>query len=441
MGMELSPWIVGLLGFILLFVLMFLRVPVAFAFGITGFLGLWYVRGLPAALGDLPLVAWSTSSDYVMICIPLFILMGNFANRSGIGPDLYKTSLTWFGRMRGGLALTTISGNAAFGAVTGASLAGLVTFTPIAWKPMLNLNYDKRLAAGCLMASGTLSQLIPPSLSFILYSVVTNESVGRLFIAGIFPGILQAIMYALLIFFLTKFHIQEGPAGPSSTWKEKIASLKGTWGMLLLFFLIIGGLYLGVFTPTEGAAIGAVGAFIILVLRKGWNLKLIKTAVLEGLVTSAMLFMITIGAMIFARFVSASNLSGWIVQSILGGAVLNPYIVLTAALVVFLIAGCVMPAIPMILLFTPLFYPIFITQYGMNPIWFGVIIVIMTELALVTPPVGFHLFVFKSLVKEDISTKELWQGNIPFVITDLIRLVIMVAFPVISVWLPERMFA
>lgn len=437
--MELAPWIVGSLGFVLLFVLMFLRVPVAFAFGIAGFLGLWHVRGLRAALGDLPVVVWSTSSDYVMICIPLFILMGNFANRSGIGPDLYKTALTWFGRMPGGLAMTTIFGNAAFGAVTGASLAGLVTFTPIAWKPMLNLNYDKRLAAGCLMASGTLSQLIPPSLSFILYSVVTNESVGRLFIAGIFPGILQAIMYALLILFLTKFHIQEGPAGPASTWKEKIASFKGTWGMLLLFFLIIGGLYLGVFTPTEGAAIGAAGSFIILVFRQGFNQRLIKTAVLEGLVTSAMLFMITIGAMIFARFVTASDLSGWIVQSILG-AVLSPYIVLTAALVVFLIAGCVMPAIPMILLFTPLFHPIFVNQYGMDPIWFGVVIVIMVELALVTPPVGFHLFAFKSLVKEDINTKELWQGAVPFVITDLIRLVIMVAFPIISLWLPQRMF-
>ena len=436
--MELSPWIVGLLGFILLFVLMFLRVPVAFAFAIAGFLGLWYVRGLQAALGDLPVVVWSTSSDYVMICIPLFILMGNFANRSGIGPDLYKTSLTWFGRMPGGLAITTIFGNAAFGAVTGASLAGLVTFTPIAWKPMLNLNYDKRLAAGCLIASGTLSQLIPPSLSFILYSVVTNESVGRLFIAGIFPGILEAIMYALLVIFLTKFHIQEGPAGPSSTWKEKIASLRGTWGMLLLFILIIGGFYLGVFTPTEGAAIGAAGAFIILVFRQGFNLKLIKTAVLEGLVTSAMLFMITIGAMIFARFVTTSDLSGWIVQSILGAA-LSPYIVLTAALVVFLIVGCVMPAIPMVLLFTPLFYPIFVTQYGMDGVWFGVIIVIMVELALITPPVGFHLFAFKPLVKEDITTKELWQGAIPFVITDLIRLVIMVAFPIISLWLPQRM--
>jgi len=437
--MELSPWLLGLLGFILLFVLMFLKIPVAFAFAIAGFLGLWYVRGLPAALGDLPVAVWSTSSDYVMICIPLFILMGNFANYSGIGPDLYKTALTWFGRMPGGLAMTTVFGNAAFGAVTGASLAGLVTFTPIAWKPMLSLNYDKRLAAGCLMSSGTLSQLIPPSLSFVVYSVVTNESVGRLFIAGIFPGILQAIMYALLIFFLTKSHIMEGPAGPSSTWKEKILSLRGTWGMLLLFFLIIGGLYLGVFTPTEGAAIGAAGSFIILVFRQGFNLKRIKAAVFEGLVTSAMLFIILIGSMIFARFVTTSGLSGWIVNSIVGAG-LGPYTVLSAALVVFLIAGCLMPAIPMVLLFTPLFFPILVTQYGMDPIWFGVIVVIMVELALVTPPVGLHLFAFKSLVKEDIDTKELWQGAIPFVITDLIRLVIMVAFPIISVWLPQQMY-
>jgi len=209
--------------------------------------------------------------------------------------------------------------------------------------------------------------------------------------------------------------------------------------MLLLFILIIGGLYLGVFTPTEGAAVGAAGAFIIMAARQGFNWKLIRRAVFDGLVTSAMLFMITIGAMIFARFVTTSGMSGWIVKSIVGAG-LSPYTVLTAALVVFLIAGCVMPAIPMVLLFTPLFYPIFITQYGMDPIWFGVIIVIMVELALVTPPVGLHLFAFQSLVKEDITTQELWQGAIPFVITDLIRLVIMVAFPIISVWLPQHMF-
>ena len=176
-----------------------------------------------------------------------------------------------------------------------------------------------------------------------------------------------------------------------------------------------------------------------MVARQGFNWKLIRTAVFDGLVTSAMLFMITIGSMIFARFVTTSGMSGWIVQSIVGGG-LSPYTVLTAVLVVFLIAGCVMPAIPMVLLFTPLFYPIIVTQYGMDPIWFGVIVVIMVELALVTPPVGFHLFAFKSLVKEDISTNELWQGAIPFVITDLIRLVIMVAFPIISVWLPQQMY-
>ena len=437
--MELAPWLVGLLGFIVLFTLMFLKMPVGFAFAIAGFLGLWYGRGLPAALSDLPVAIWSTSADYVMICIPLFILMGNFANHSGIGPDLYKTALTWFGRLPGGLAITTVFGNAAFGAVTGASLAGLVTFTPIAWKPMLGLGYDKRMAAGCLMASGTLSQLIPPSLSFILYSVVTNESVGRLFIAGIFPGILQAIMYAILIIFLTGTRIMPGPAGPSSTWKEKIASLKGTWGMLILFLLIIGGLYTGFFTPTEGAAVGAAGAFIILVARQGFNWKLIRIAVVDGLSTSAMLFLITIGSMIFARFITTSGMSGWIVQSIAVMQV-SPYTVLFAVLIVFLIAGCVMPAIPMVLLFTPLFYPIIVTQFHMDPIWFGVIVVIMVELALVTPPVGLHLFAFKSIVKDDITTKELWQGAIPFVITDLIRLAIMIAFPIISIWLPQQMY-
>jgi tripartite ATP-independent transporter DctM subunit len=342
--------------------------------------------------------------------------------------------------MPGGLAITTVFGNAAFGAVTGASLAGLVTFTPIAYKPMLKLGYDKRLAAASLMASGTLSQLIPPSLAFILYSAVTNESVGRLFIAGVFPGVLQALMYFLLVLLLTVTGMFAGPAGPGSTWKEKIVSLKGTWGMLLIFLLVIGGIYLGIFTPTEGAAVGLFGTFIIFLTRQGFNKKLIVSSFREGLSTTAMIFFIIVGSMIFARFISASGMTTWIAE-IITGMGLNQYLVLALAMGVFLLAGCVMPATPMVLLFTPLFYPIFVTQYGMDGIWFGVIIVVMVELALITPPVGLHLFAFQNIVRDDsLTTVQLWQGILPWVITDIIRLVIMVAFPMISLWLPMQMY-
>ena len=396
-------------------------------------------EGTAGGAGGSPVAVWSTSSDYVMICIPLFILMGNFANYSGIGPDLYKTALTWLGRMPGGLAMTTVFGNAAFGAVTGASLAGLVTFTPIAWKPMLSLNYDKRLAAGCLMSSGTLSQLIPPSLSFVVYSVVTNESVGRLFIAGIFPGILQAIMYALLIFFLTKFHIMEGPAGPSSTWKEKILSLKRNVGYAAAVFFnhrrIISrrlhahgrgryrgcrlvhhsGSSAGVPPQTDQSSrVRGAGDFghafhdphrlddLCPLCYDQRPVRLDCSVYRRGGFEPLHHPDRRFGSLSDRRLCHAGH--------------------------------------PMVLLFTPLFFPILVTQFGMDPIWFGVIVVIMVELALVTPPVGLHLFAFKSLVKEDIDTKELWQGVIPFVITDLIRLVIMVAFPIISVWLPQQMY-
>ncbi len=437
--MELSPITVGVIGFVILFVLMFLKMPVAFAFALTGFVGLWYVRGFNAALNDLPVSTWSTISDYVLICLPLFILMGAFANYSGIGPDLYMTALKWFGKLPGGLAITTVMGNAAFGAVTGASLAGLVTFTPIAWKPMMNLGYDKRLAAGCLMCSGTLSQLIPPSLSFILYSAATNESIGRLFIAGIFPGILQAIMYVGLILVLTSTKMMAGPPGPASTWRERFVSLKDTWGMLFVFILVIGGIYSGLFTPTEGSAVGAGGTFLIFLARKGFNGKLIAKSLEETLRTSAMLFAIIFSSLIFARFLSSSGVTAAVAQWVIGMS-LNPYMVLLWALIVLLIAGCVMPATPMVLLFVPLFYPIFVTQYGMDGIWLGVIVVVMVELALVTPPVGLHLFVFQALVKDEIKTKELWQGVMPFVLVDILRLAIMVAIPAISIWLPQRMY-
>ncbi|MFC1991021.1 TRAP transporter large permease [Chloroflexota bacterium] len=437
--MSLPDPVIGLLGFILILVLIFLKMPVAYAFVLAAFVGLVVLVGFETARNSLIVTVWYKVSSYLLICLPLFVLMGTFAFYSGIGPDLYESALKWWGRLPGGLALTTVWGCAAFGALTGASIAGMATFTPIAWKPMLDLGYDKRLAAGSIICSATMASMIPPSMPMILYAFITDEPISRLFIAGIFPGILEAVIYVVAILLVTRLGIQAGPAGPGCSWKEKIVSLKKVWGMLAIFLLVMGGIYLGVFTPTEAGAVGAAGTFTILVFRRGFNIKLITRAVEDALGTSAMLFLIVAGAVIFVHFIALSGFSLWLANGV-AGIGMNKYLILIAALGVLLIGGCLMPGSALTLLFVPIFYPLFVGELGFNGIWYGVISICMGELATISPPVGMHLFVFKGLVKGEIGTFEMWQGVLPFVIADFVRAALIIAFPIIALWLPNTMF-
>ncbi|MDD5127225.1 MAG: TRAP transporter large permease [Dehalococcoidales bacterium] len=435
--MELSPLTIGIIGFLFLFTLIFLGMPIAFAFGFTGFLGLWYMTSIQAALGSIPVIIYNGISSYTLTAIPLFVLMGMFANVSSIGPDLYSAALKWFGKLPGGLALTTVWGTCAFGAVTGSSTAGVLTFTPIAYDAMVDLKYDKRLAAGAIMAGATMGTIIPPSMSFIIYGVITTTSIGRLFISGIIPGLLQATMYTILIICLAGFNIWPGPHGPSSTLREKISSLKNVWGMLLVFAVVIGGLYMGIFTPTEAAAVGAFVTFIILISRKGFHIPSIRKATEDALANSSMILLIIVASLIFSNFIALSGLSRAIGDSI---ANLNasPAMIMAVIIMVFFIAGCLIPATPMMLLFIPLTFPIVCGPLGYDPILYGVIVTITVEIAVITPPVGVNLFAFKSMRKEaEISM--LFQANWPFVVMDLIRVAIIVAVPALSLWLPNMM--
>ncbi|MBN2568453.1 MAG: TRAP transporter large permease [Deltaproteobacteria bacterium] len=410
-----------------------LRVPIFLDFTLVGFFGLVTVAGFDAAAQTFVSTFWSYSLSYDLMAIPLFILMGTFAFHSGIGADLYRAAESWLARIPGGLAIATTWGSAGFSAVTGSSAAGTATFAPIAYKPMKDANYDERLVLGVLTSAPSMGVLIPPSVAFIVYGSITGESIGKLFIAGIIPGLLQAAIYTITIVLLTGSDIWHGPAGASSTWKDKFISLKGIWGMLIIFFLVIGGLYGGFFTPTEGAAVGAVSSFIIFLIKKGFLLTTVKEALAESLRTSCMIYMLVISSLIFAQFIALTGLSTALVYWVMGLDI-SPIFIIGGMLIVYIILGFPMPATPMIVLTVPLMYPILTDVFHMSGIWFGVLTVVIVEIANITPPVGINLFVVQGLFKET-RLKDLYWGVTPFIIADVIRTALLTAFPIFSLWL------
>lgn len=438
--MEITPSLVGILGFVALFVLIFLRLPIAFAFALVGFLGLLYLSDFKAATVCLASTVWTYATSYILMAIPLFMLMGQFANHSGIGSDLYDSALKWFGRLPGGLAISTTWGTAGFGACTGSTTTGILTFGPIAYRPMIDKGYDKRLALGTICCGATMGSMIPPSIGFVVYGSITEESVGQLFMGGVFPGILEAVLYSIAILLLAGLGIWAGPPGGSSTWKERLISLRGIWGMLLLLVLVLGGIYAGIVTPTEASAIGAFGSLVILLARKGFRLAPVRLALKECLLTTCMVYTLVICSLVFARFIALTGLNTFLCGEIASWDVPNLYVI-GAALLMFLVLGCVMPALPMVVLTVPFLYPIFVVTLGYSGIWFGVIVVLMMELAFVTPPIGVNLFVTKSLFGDEAPLGDIFRGVFPFILCDLVRLVLLVAFPQIALWLPRKMYA
>jgi len=434
----MEPFAVGIIAFVALFVLIFLKVPIAFAFAFTGFLGLVYLAGLKPAMSVLSMSIWTGITSYTLMAVPLFILMGLFASNSGIGGGLYNAASKWLGKLPGGLAIATTWGCAGFAACTGSSAAGMLVFGPISYEPMKDAGYSKTLALGTICCGATIGSMIPPSISFIVYGSITDESIGRLFMAGVFPGILEAVLYSITIFLLIYLGIWKGPAGAPSTWKEKLLSLKGVWGMLLLMGLVIGGIYRGIFTPTEASGIGALSAFILLLARKGFKWTLIKSSLLETMRTTSMVFTIIIGSIVFARLMALSGLNMWLLDLIIGWNAPPVVIVIITLLILFLL-GFVMPVTSTIVLLVPFLYPIFTTVLGYDGIWFGVLVCVMAEIAVVTPPIGMNLFMMKGLFGKDATMGEVYKGAFPFVLADVVRVVILVAFPAICLWLPGLM--
>ncbi|CAB1055340.1 TRAP dicarboxylate transporter, DctM subunit, unknown substrate 3 [Olavius sp. associated proteobacterium Delta 1] len=433
---EMNSLTAGIWGIMILFILMAAGMPIAFAMGLVGLAGWCYIVGVDAAFGQLETTPFGVGSEYILSVVPLFLLMGQFAFHSGLSEELYDTSYKWLGQYPGGLAMATVGGCAAFAAVSGSGVATAATMGTVALPAMKKYQYSTRLALGSLAAGGTIGILIPPSIVFILYGILTEQSIGKLFLAGLLPGVLTVIIYVITILLQVRLNPKLGPPGPATKLKEKMASLRQTRGMLALFILVMGGIYLGFFTPTEAGAVGAFGAFLLALLRKKINWKILYACLLYTGRTTAMLIIIFVGAMLFNYFLALSELPEKTVRLITDLA-LNRYGVLTAILLMYLLLGCVMDSGSMIILTIPIVYPI-IKTFGFDPIWFGVIIVMVAEIGAITPPVGLNVFVLNAIAPE-VPVSEIFRGILPFWGADMIRLTILVMIPEISLFLPNIM--
>ena len=427
---------IGLIGIALLFLLLALRMHIGLALLLVGFLGYGFSMGWESAMPLLGMTPYSSGSSYMLSVIPLFVLMGQFAYVSGISRDIYKTVHCWLGHLPGGLAMATILGCAGFSAISGSSLATAATMGTVALPEMKKYGYDPSLASGSVAAGGTLGILIPPSIGFVIYGILVEESIGRLFMAGIFPGIFLAGLFVLTIYIQCRLKPSMGPKGPVRTFTEKILSLGGVWGMLLLFILVIGGIYLGIFTPTEAAGVGAFGSFLIALLKKKLNPATIVECLMSTGKTTAMIFLIIIGAELFSRFLAVTQLPMHLAD-FLGGLSWNRNLILLGMLVLYLILGCVMDCFAIMILTTPILFPV-VQALGFDPIWYGVVMVVVLEIGLITPPVGLNVFVISG-VAGDIPISRIFRGIWPFLLASVVAILCLILFPQIAMFLPSRM--
>jgi C4-dicarboxylate transporter, DctM subunit len=426
----------ALLGFAAIFILALLRIPLAFAMALVGIAGMGLTRGWTPAFASAAQVVQETGFAYTLSVIPLFILMGNFVARAGLADELYKCANAFLGHLKGGLAHATIAACAGFGAICGSSIATAATMSKVAYPSMKELGYSDRMSAGVIAAGGTLGIMIPPSTILVIYGIVTETRIDHLFAAGVLPGLLIAALLSLAVLYLTIQDPEHAPAGVRSSWQQRLNSLKGIWGVLLLVILVLGGIYGGVFTATEGAGIGATGAFFFALMRGALSWTALTGILVESARTTAMLFTLLIAATIFANFVNFTSLPMDLKDGITGMG-LSPVMVVALMMVIYIILGTVMEELTMVLLTIPLFFPI-VTALGFDPVWFGVLIVMVVQIGLISPPVGMNLFVINTLLPK-VGLKNIFAGAWPFVVAQMLALGILVAFPQISLWLPRLM--
>ncbi len=470
----------ALVGLLAMMLLAFVRIPIALAMGIVGVVGYAYMRDWSwgGALAMAQTKIYETGLNYTLSVVPLFILMGNFVTRAGMSQELFRTAYAFIGHRRGGLAMATIVGCAGFGAICGSSIATAATFAKVAYPEMKKFGYSDALATGSIASGGTLGILIPPSTIMVIYGIMTNTNIGKLFAAGILPGILATILLCLTVQYVTWRDPLAGPPGERLPWRERLATLRGLhwfalvgvaliaaaelgWlasddaavigalavfvlslfyrgvsSVIALFVLVMGGIYGGVFTAVEGAGVGAFGALVFALARRALGWRELYGALLESARTTSMLFLILIGALMFAEFVNITSMPQDL-KDFVGRFDVHPLMVVAAIMVIYVILGTAMEELSMILLTVPLFFPL-IVHMNLDPVWFGVLIVVVVEIGLISPPVGMNLFVLATLLPE-VPTRTVFRGVLPFVLVDCLRLAILVALPVISTFLPSLM--
>lgn len=426
--------VVALAGFVLMFLLMAIRVPIGIAMGIAGVGGFALLSGLKPALNLLANVPLSVVTDYNLSVIPMFVLMGAFASHAGMSKELFSAGRAWLGHRKGGLALASIAACAGFAAINGSSVATAATMTQVALPEMRRAGYHPGFSSGLIAAGGTLGIMIPPSVIFVLYGIMTETDISKLFAAGVLPGLMAVLFYALVVSAMAHWSPQSLPKGKFHSLAERIGTLRELWAVLLLFLFVLGGIYGGLFTVQEASGVGAVGTLLIGIARGHLRWPNIKQALIDSLRVSSAIMMIVVGAFLFGYFLAITQFTqksvDWLVNLPVG-----PYGILALVMLGYFILGAVMDELAMILLTVPIVFPVMI-KLGFDPVWFGVIIVMAVSFGMICPPVGMNVFVINSIAK-DVSLEAIYKGTMPFIAVDLLRLIILCAFPSIALWLPS----
>ncbi|MGE0314445.1 MAG: TRAP transporter large permease [Lautropia sp.] len=418
-----------------LFAMLGLGVPVGFALGIAGAAGLYTIGGWPILSGILETAPLSTTASYELITVPMFLLMAEFVLLSGVADDLFKAAATWVGRVRGGLGIATALAGAGFGAISGSSTAAAATLSATTIPAMLKHGYEPKVACGAVAISGTLAMLIPPSVALVLYGIIADVSIGRLLIGGVVPGILVTLTIALTVYVLVTLDPRRAPIGQRYSMAEKFRSLRVSGPMIALFMAVTGVIYLGVATPTEASGLGAFGAFLLALLNGKLSLRALREALVSATTASCMIFMIIVGAHVFGYFFTLTRTTQDIVSAV-GAWQVSPWLVLTAILFGYLLLGCIMDQIAILILTVPVVLPV-IVSLGFDPVWFGVLVIVIAEVGLLTPPVGLNVFVVARYADRPVG--EVFAGVWPHVVAHLILIAILAAFPQIILWLPSHM--
>lgn len=425
----------GLLGFAAMFVLMLMRVPIAISMGLVGLVGMGLLRSWPAAMSSAA-GEFIDVGSYTLSVVPLFVLMGHLANASGIGRELYNAAHATLGHRRGGLAMATVAACGGFAAISGSSVATAATMTSVALPEMRRLGYDPKLATGSVAAGGTLGILIPPSVMFLIYGFIAEQSIGKLFLAGIVPGIVLTLLFIATIAIVTWRNPALGPAGAPMPWAERWRALGSVWSVALLFALVIGGMYVGVFTATEAAGVGAFGTLLLGLARRRLTWALFRKALLATVETTASITAILIGAVVLGYFLAVTQLPMKLAQS-LAEAQLSPTVIMLLIIGVYLVMGAFMDELAMVLLTVPILLPL-TQQLGFDPIWFGVIIVIVCQAGMIAPPVGLNVFVISGMVR-DVPMKDIYRGILPFLAAMVVMLLLLMLMPDLALYLPRTM--
>ncbi len=433
----MDPIIVGVIGTVLVFILLFLGMPIAFALMFVGFAGISYLASVEAALPIAARTVYEVSAYYPYTVIPLFIVMGGFAGSSGMTKDLYSTFDKWFRKLPGGLGIATIGACAGFAAVSGSSVATAATMGTVALPEMKRFNYHPRLATGTVAAGGTLGFLIPPSIGFIVYGMLTEQSIGKLLVAGMIPGLILAAAYMAIVVVWVKLNPSVAPVSPEAvSWREKFSALLGVWEPLAIFLLVMGGIYGGLFTPTEAGAMGATVLFLVAIIKRKLNRQNLVGALLEAVRISVMVLFLVAGANVFSYFLALSTIpmkvAGWA-----AALEVSPYLIHTIIIIIYLFLGCFLDAISMMVLTMPVIYPV-ILALGFNPIWFGVIAVLMMEAGLITPPMGLNIFTVAGVAK-DVPIETIFRGVAPFLLSIFAIVILITIFPQLALFLPNMM--